>query len=347
MRHSVVEEDLRRILAQPLPWEVFAGSTVLITGGGGFVSAYMAEALLAYNEQSRRPPARVVALVRDRQRAERRFAHYAGRRDLEFLVQDVCDPLPADLRAEYVIHAAGQASPKYYGRDPVGTVAPNVWGTRQVLEAAAAAGSRSVLFFSSSEVYGQPDLIPTPEDAFGPIDPMHVRSCYAESKRLGENLCAAYVATRGVPAKVARPFHTYGPGMRLDDGRVFADFVADVVAGRDIVLRSAGTARRAFCYLADAVVGFFTVLLRGEVGRAYNVGDPRGELAVRDLAELLVGLFPGRGLRIVCDDSPRGNEYLASPVSRSCPDISRLQALGWQPTTGLAEGFRRTVESYA
>ena len=344
MPHPVIEEDLRRIVAADLPWHELAGATVLVSGAAGFLPAYMVETMLALGEQA---PARVIALVRNRSRAETRFAQYASRDDLQLLVQDVSDPLPAEVRADIIIHAAGQASPKYYGVDPVGTIAPNVAGTANLLDLARRSGSKGLLFFSTSEVYGSPPLVPTPEDAFGPLDPTDVRSCYGESKRLGENLCVAHAHQHGVPAKIVRPFHTYGPGMRLDDGRVFADFVADIVANRSIVLKSAGTATRSFCYLADAVLGFFTVLLRGDVGRAYNVGDPAGEISIRDLAELLVGLFPERGLRVVCEAGPRGNDYLVSAVNRSCPDIGRLRQLGWQPTTTLAEGFLRAVQSYS
>lgn len=344
MLHPVVEEDLRRIVADDLPWQQLADKTVLVSGAAGFLPAYMVETLLTLDIKSR--PTSVIALVRDRKRASARFQHYKDRGELQLLEQDVCKPLPDDLRADFVIHAASQASPKYYGVDPVGTIAPNVIGTTNLLEVARRSGARSFLFFSTSEVYGTPSQVPTTEDAFGPLDPTDVRSCYGESKRLGENLCVAYSHQHGVPATIVRPFHTYGPGMRLDDGRVFADFVADVVAHRSIVLKSAGTATRSFCYLADAVTGFFTVLLRGESGRAYNVGNPGGESSIRGLAELIVGLFPERGLRVESDAAPRGNDYLVSPVNRSCPDITRIRVLGWEPTTGLADGFRRTVQSY-
>ncbi len=344
MRHPVVESDLRRIVAADLPWQQLAGATVLISGAAGFIPAYMVESLLALNEQNR--PAHVIALVRNRKRAEARFARHIGTGQLELLVQDVCAATPSDVRADYVIHAAGQASPKYYGTDPIGTIAPNVAGTANLLDLAKRSGSRSVLFFSTSEVYGSPPCVPTPESALGALDPMDVRSCYGESKRLGENLCVAYAHQHGVPAKIVRPFHTYGPGMQLDDGRVFADFVADIVAKRSIVLKSAGTATRSFCYLADAVIGFFTVLFQGDVGQAYNVGNPDGEISIRGLAELMVGLFPERDLKVVADEMPRGNGYLVSAVNRSCPDIARVRALGWEPTTGLADGFRRTVQSY-
>jgi UDP-glucuronate decarboxylase len=183
------------------------------------------------------------------------------------------------------------------------------------------------------------------ETDYGYLDPATVRACYAESKRLGETMCMAWHHQYGVPARIVRPFHTYGPGMALDDGRVFADFVADILAGRDILLKSDGSALRPFCYLADATAGFLTALLKGEPGRAYNVGNPDAEISIRDLAELLVGLFPKLELQVRHQPPAASpSAYLKSPVARSVPDTARMGLLGWQATTSLADGFRRTIE---
>jgi nucleoside-diphosphate-sugar epimerase len=134
--------------------------------------------------------------------------------------------------------------------------------------------------------------------------------------------------------------------MRLDDGRVFADFVADIINNMDIVLNSDGSARRSFCYLADATVGFFKVLLDGENATAYNVGNDSGEISILDLAELLVGMFPEKGLKVVKKCGVIQAGYLKSTLLRNCPDVSRIAKLGWQPHTDIREGFSRTIRSY-
>jgi nucleoside-diphosphate-sugar epimerase len=249
---------------------------------------------------------------------------------------------------DYIIHAASQASPKYYGQDPVGTLSANVFGTHHLLRLAREKRSRGFLFFSSAEVYGEvnPRQIPCPESVYGSVDPMQVRSCYAESKRLGETLCVAWAHQHGVPARIVRPFHTYGPGMALDDGRVFSDFVADVAAGRDIIMRSDGTAVRAYCYLADAVAGYFTVLLKGQNGQAYNVGNNRAEASVLELAKRLVALYPEKNLKVIQVAEPPRPGYLASKVSRVSPDTTKIEALGWRPVHSLESGFRRTIHSF-
>jgi UDP-glucuronate decarboxylase len=148
-----------------------------------------------------------------------------------------------------------------------------------------------------------------------------------------------------VPAVIVRPFHTYGPGMRLDDGRVFADFVRDVVARRNLRLSSTGTATRAFTYLADATLGYWTVLLKGRPGTAYNVADEKGEMSIADLARLLVSLYPDRNLSVEFG-GPATAGAATSKLQRSCPDVSRLRGLGWAPAVTVADGFRRTIRYY-
>lgn len=348
MRHATVEEDLRAITAHELNWTDLEGRTVLVSGAAGFLPAYLVETILYLNETRFARPALVLGLVRDVKKAEARFAHYRGRSDLRCFEHDVCLPLVQDEQVDYIIHAASKASPRFFGVDPAGTLAANVVGTFNLLEFARSQPVRAFLFFSSSEVYGTvgTEQFPLREDCTGGLDPTEVRSCYAESKRMGETMCVAWSRQYGVPAKIVRIFHTYGPGMALDDGRVFADFVANVLAGRDLLLKSDGRAFRAFCYLADAVAGFFTILFKGEPGVAYNLGNEGAETSILDLAHSLAGLLPDRELAVQRAAAPPARGYLRSTVARSCPDTSRLRGLGWQPRTGLREGFLRTIRSF-
>jgi nucleoside-diphosphate-sugar epimerase len=345
-RHAVETADMQAITAGfGLQWEKLAGKTVCITGAAGFLPSYMVESLLYLNE-TRQLGIRVLAMARSRAGFERRFAHHAGRPDLVCIEQDISRPFTLDEKPHFIIHAASQASPKYYSSDPVGTLSANTLGTAALLELARASGSEGFLYFSSSEVYGQPSRVPTAEEDYGVVDPTNVRACYAESKRMGENMCVSWHHQHGVPVKIVRPFHTYGPRMLLDDGRVYADFVACILRKEPIALKSDGLATRAFCYSADAVAGFWKVLLDGAPATAYNIGNPDGEISMRGLGQLLVGMYPEKGLTLSYVERKEGDVYMPSAVSRGCPDIARAAALGWQPRTSLAEGFRRTIESY-
>ncbi len=347
MRHPIKEKDLAQILAAPVPWERFENATVLISGAYGFVVAYLVEALLYLNE-TRRAGVKVLAMVRSPEKAAKRFADYRGRSDLQFVYQDVCHPVSIDGPVDYIIHGASWASPSYYGGQPVGSLLPNVIGTRNLLDLAVVKKPKGFLFFSSAEIYGKVpvEYIPTPETYNGNVNTLEVRSCYAESKRMGETMCVAWHKEFGIPTTMARIFHTYGPGMALDDGRVFADFVSDIVHRRNIRLMSEGTHQRAFCYLADSTPALFKIMLEGQPGQAYNMGNDEAETSIRDLADIMVGLFPEWGLKVERTADQHREGYLRTAIDRACPDTTRLRGLGWKPAVGVAEGFRRTVLSY-
>ena len=348
MIHTIVLEDLEFVLSHDVDWERLAGKTVLVTGANGFLPAYMVETILRINEKSLAEKTRVLALVRNASRAEKRFSMYQGRKDFALVIQDVCEELRIDEPIDFIIHGASQASPKYFGSDPIGTLSANVLGTHNTLVLAERNKIESFLFFSSGEVCGKlrPDQMPMSEDIYGPLDPTDIRVCYAESKRMGELMCSSWRHQRGIPTKVVRPFHTYGPGMLLDDGRVFADFVSCILQSRDLVMHSEGTHTRAFCYLADATAAYFKVLLDGDPGMAYNVGNDAAEISIRDLAEMLVKIFPEKGLKVVCRPESKPSGYLRHDQPRNCPDLTRIRSLGWAPSTSLEAGFRRTVASY-
>lgn len=344
--NRIIAEDLQRIVASTdLDWSAFDGRRVLISGASGFLPAYLVETLL-YLNCARGYDIHVTALVRNNDNYNKRFQHHLNNPNLSVLVQDISKPITLDFPHHFIIHAASQASPKYYGVDPVGTLSANVLGTMQMLELARNHPVISFMYFSSGEVYGEVQSVPTKETDYGYVDPTLVRSCYAESKRMGENMCVSWHAQYHVPTKIVRPFHTYGPGMKLDDGRVYADFVQDIIENRPIVVRSEGLASRAFCYLADATAGFFTVLLKGENAVPYNVGNSEAEISIIDLANLLVNLFPEKKLRVIKEKLKSKSGYLQSTISRNCPDTSRIGSLGWRPRTSLADGFKRTIESY-
>ena len=346
--NPIIIEDLQRIASAKLSWEDLRDKTLLVTGGGGFLAAYLIKSLLEVGRLNKLN-VKVICVARSYRSVVARLSSYLEAEDLSIVLHDISQPLPSNFpQAQFIIHCASQASPKYYGIDPVGTLLANSVGTMYLLDHAIKCQAEKFLFFSSGEVYGIPldsgQLIG--EKDFGYIDPMNLRSCYAESKRIGETMCVAWSKQYNLHTNVVRPFHTYGPGMAVDDGRVFADFVADAVAKRDVVVKSDGLALRPFCYVADAIIGILLVLLRGAKAEAYNLANPDAEISIRDLASLISSLFPERGISTRFEVKVISDAYLKSPISRSCPNIEKIKGLGWSPTVGLHDGFSRTIKSY-
>ena len=204
------------------------------------------------------------------------------------MVHDVRGPLPDQMGDfAYIIHAAGIASPTIYRAHPIETMDANINGLRTLLDYArqrleAGLEMEGFLFYSSSEIYGDPaaDAIPTPETYRGYVSCTGPRACYDESKRYGETLCVNFARQHGIPVTAVRPFNNYGPGMKITDGRVIADFFRDALAGRDLVMLSDGSPTRTFCYVSDAITGYYLALLRGRRGEAYNVGVDGPEISM-------------------------------------------------------------------
>ena len=345
---TVAADELRAI----------GGHDLLVTGGAGFLGHYLVQAVTDWN-RDRGGHERIRLTVFDNfsRGAPPWLTRLQEQKALTLVRHDMAKPLPQGMgNFAYVAHAASIASPTFYRRDPIGTMDANVNGLRNLLDhflrqRQAGKPALGFLFFSSSEIYGDPDPanIPTPETYRGFVSCTGPRACYDEAKRYGETLCANFARQHGLPVKVARPFNNYGPGLKLTDGRVIPDFARDVLAGRDIVMRSDGSATRTFCYAADAVAGYFKVLARGGVGEAYNIGTETPEISMADLARKVAGL--GRELfgytgKVITQPSA-DPEYLVDNPNRRCPVIAKARAqLGYEPAVSLDEGLRRSLTWY-
>lgn len=221
----------------------------------------------------------------------------------------------------------------------------NLVGTMNVLDWARVSGVAKVIFASTREVYGkneEAELLD--EQAYGTLDPQDDRSCYPESKRAAETLLRSYFLQYGIPYNIVRIAHSYGPTMRLEnDGRVMADLVSDVVAGRDIVLKSNGEAIRAFLYVTDAVLGMFTVLFRGKAGEAYNLANETEPVSIRELAQRLAASRNDKTIRVVVNE---GDQKGYCAYRRTALDTTAIGHLGWKPRVSLGEGITRVVSSF-
>ena len=335
-----------------------AGKHLLITGGAGFLGYYLVQAALHFNRTAARDqPIRITVWDNFIRGSPVWLAALRGTPHLVVEQRDLIEPLPEPMPDfQWIIHAAGIASPPFYRKYPIKTIDANINGLRNLLDYSVAQTDRGkpiegFLFYSSSEIYGDPtpDWIPTPEHYRGLVSCTGPRACYDESKRFGETLCVVFAQQHGVPTKMARPFNNYGPGLKITDRRVIPDFVSDILAGRDIVMYSDGTPKRTFCYSADSITGYYKVLVKGHSGEPYNVGIERPEISMAELAEKVIALgreffdYRGRLVRAANSEST----YLIDNPNRRCPDISKGRThLGYDPAIAVDEGLRRSLAWY-
>ena len=341
-----VEKDIAEVLAAKLDWESLCGKTIAITGANGMLASYVAETLLTLVRTTGNP-IRVIALVRNPEKASLRFSAYANDPNLSIVKWDPSDVAPDLKECDILIHAA--SIPRPDSLHPVDVIAPNVIGTWNLLQQLRQADKRpeQFIYISSGAVYGDRQDSPTPisEDMALPVNQMLPQSCYAESKRAGENICISFMRQYGIPVKVIRYAHTYGPGMDLEhDPRSFVSFIRSIRDSKDIRLTSAGDAVRYFCYATDATIAFFSILLNGKPGEAYNIANPGNGISIRELAELLVSLAPERHLKVVTDTTAAPPGYAPQKIA-PCLDIAKLRTLGWQPSISIAEGFNRVLNA--
>ena len=338
--NRVLEDDLKTIIAEDLSWEKLKNKTVMITGASGMVGSYMLYVLLMLNDE-KHYGIKVDAVMRNVNKLPEEIRN---REDVNVVVADVTKDIPDVGNIDYIIHAASPASPLIMQNQPVETIAANTIGTFKTLELAKEKNAEGYLFISSREIYGQPDEGQEffYENTYGFVDQLNPRSCYSEGKKAAETMCVCFHEEYGLNTKIARLAHTYGPGMSIYDGRVQADFLKNVYHNEDIVLKSEGTAVRTYTYIADAIAGMYRILLDSE-DIVYNIGNEAGKVSIRDLAEILVSIYPERGLKLVFD-IPEGGTKGTAPYTLGILSSEKLRKLGWDPKYSVKDGFKRTLE---
>jgi dTDP-glucose 4,6-dehydratase len=302
----------------------------LISGAAGFIGSHFCDRLLAEGME-------VVALDNLLTGSERNIAHLRSNPAFEFRLHDVTEPIAVEGRFDYVLHVASPASPKDYLEHPIETLDVGSVGTRHMLEVARRNGAKFLLT-STSESYGDPAVHPQVETYWGNVNPVGPRSCYDESKRFAEAMTMAFHRARGVRTSIARIFNTFGPRMKLNDGRVVPAFLDQALRGNPITIFGTGSQTRSFCYVSDLVDGLYRLLLSDEA-LPVNVGNPR-EMTISEFAQLITELT-GSQAGVVYEALPEDD-----PKQRR-PDISKAKRiLKWEPVVSLEEGLRRTIEYF-
>lgn len=316
-----------------------SGKRVLFTGGRGFLGRHFAEVFAALNDGVLDQPVEVVILDNLITAGELGAKANEGT-NITFVKHDVIQPFESDETFDYIVHAAGIASPFHYRAHPLETLEVAISGTRNLLERARSDNAR-LTFFSSSEIYGDPDpqRVPIQESYRGNVASQGPRACYDESKRVGETLCYIFHEYFGVHTNIIRPFNVYGPGMQESDYRVLPNFGSRLKGEMPLNVYGTGNQTRTFCYLTDALVGFLRVILSGVPGETYNIGNPKPEISVLELVEIMEGVV-GQPIERNIIEYP--DSYPADEPLRRCPDIrkARLQ-LDYEPQVAIEEGLRR------
>ena len=342
LQSEIIDEDIERIIAEDLPWSKLAGKTVLVTGASGMIPSYVVYTMLGLND-ALHLGIQVLALVRNEAKARKIFGAILERDDIHLIAQDVTVPLTVAGPVDYIFHGASAARPSEHKAAPTATIRANLVGTFNLLDLAVEKNANAFVLMSSSEVYGKVEdtLSGITESDYGYLDCLNPRSCYSEGKRAAETICASFAAQYGIDCKTPRFAHVYGPGMGLTDGRVQADFAANVYHNEDIVMKSDGSSQRAYTYVSDAVSGIFYILFKGN-DMAYNVADSGNVISIRQLAEAFIASRPDKQLKLVIEIDNK-NAGMFNPAKFIGLDNSKLTALGWKPCIGIEEGTRRMI----
>ncbi len=341
---TIVTEDVEAIV-RTLRKEigVLEGKTLLISGGSGFLGSHFLAVLARLNKTVFTKPCKVITLDNYVTGTRKNPLGDIMDENFTFLKGDICAPLQVDGPVDYIIHMAGIASPVYYIKYPLETIHTATIGTENLLKLAREKKSKKFLFFSSSEIYGDPapESVPTPETYKGNVSSIGPRACYDESKRLGETLCMVYHSLYKVPVVIVRPFNVYGPGMKQEDRRVIPQFLSCAFAGRPLPIHGSGLQTRSYCYITDALVGFFKTLIGKTSGEVYNIGSHEGETSLVNLANTIAGVLD-RKLKIA--KIPYPAEYPSDEPNRRCPDITKARKeLRYEPEVDLETGLRRMI----
>ena len=332
-------DECDEVLAQVANLDKLRDKRILITGATGMIGSAVTELLFRLNTKQRLNiqiylAGRSESACRERFQSEDtgyRFVHY-----------DAAEAAIPDISVDFVVHAAGYGDPNAIAEDPVGIIDANIAGTEGLLQMADRDKAR-FLFVSSGEIYGSfPEGRDSySEDDYGYIDILNPRAVYPSAKRMAETLCISYAKQYGVDAVIARSCHIYGPSIRGRDSRASAQFTRNAIVGKEIVMKSAGSQIRSYCYTLDCASALLAILLNGACGQAYNISNRNSIVTIREMAETLAQIA---GVKVIFENPSDAEISSYNLMNRSVLNAAKLEKLGWKAVFDLPRGMQRTVD---
>lgn len=347
--NTIFHEDMEFIMqATYIPWDKLQNKTIFITGATGLIGFNLVSTLM-YAVRYKKLSLKIVALVRDEEKAKERFqGALADGAPLTFILGDLDDIPDMKEHIDYIIHGGSPTASRYFAEHPVETIMTNLNSATRLLNLARKHNSEGFLFLSSMEVYGgihRHEKVDETHESF--VDTMIPRSSYPEVKRMVESLCACYASEYGIPAKSIRLTQSFGVGIRKEDNRVFAQFVRSAMKHENITMFTRGGTERAYLYTADAVTAILTVLLKGKSGKAYNAANEKTYCSIKEMAETVANLDVIKekynGPVSVVFDVSQNDGKMYPPELYMDLDTTKLKKLGWQATYGLKDMFTRMI----
>ena len=329
--------DINKVALLNLPWGDLSGKNILITGATGLICSTLVETLMSHEGLDYH----VYASGRSEAKVNAVFAKYVYNPYFHFLKHDVREPLKSDITFHVIIAGAGVASPQLYATDPISVMKSNFDGVDNLLSYGVNHGLEKFLYISSGEIYGEGDGRVFTEEYSGYVNCATLRACYPSAKRASETLCIAYGHQYGIDIRIARPCHIYGPNFNDSDKRVYAQFIRNILAGENIVMKSTGVQYRSWCYVVDCASAILHILLKGENGQAYNIADESSNITIKELAEMIASI----GEKEVVVDLPSDVEKIGfNVVTKSLFSTEKLQTLGWNVSGCMRDKMKAVVK---
>lgn len=341
--HQLYQEDLVHTSALNIDWQLLEEKKILITGASGLVGTFLIDVLM-YRIKHHLSNYTIYAAGRNKLKLSERFSEYESfSKNFKIIELDVNKAINSNVNYDYIVHAASNTHPLEYAQDPVGSITTNLWGAYHLLQYGISHNLKRFIYLSSVEIYGEAlssdDIFD--ESYCGYIDCNTVRAGYPESKRVGESLCQSFAEKYGIEVVIARLSRLFGPTICPDDSKALSQFLHRAINGEDITLKSTGTQRYSYTYIADAVAALLYIWLHGKNREAYNIANANESIMLKDIAE---NIAKNVGTKVIYDIPSKQEQTGFSKVSTAIMDVSKLQQLGWKNRFSLLEGIQRNIK---